>query len=120
MRSFSLLTLAILLAAPLALLAPVASADPWCFEGDSDCPRGMLFCTYSPQVCVWDPCATTHCLGAGTSATPAAPDLAECYRLAHGPGFDNFLCYDVKGPVGCKVYTETYRWDAGWSRNCIA
>jgi hypothetical protein len=111
-----------LLVATVALvaLAPTAQAvDTWCIAGEPNCPPGQLFCVLYPvQQCVIDPCYTTSCWTQPAEAP--APDTAECYQLAHGPGFDSYLCYDVKGALGCKVYTETYRWETGRTRNCIA
>lgn len=121
MKFFATSTSLLLAALALVALAPTAEAvDPICIAGERNCPPGQLVCVLYPvQQCVIDPCYTTMCWTPQPTGAPA-PDTAECYRLAHGPGFDSYLCYDVKGDLGCKVYTETYRWETGPTRNCIA
>lgn len=121
LKMFSTVTALLLTTLALATLTPTAAAvDLYCIEGEPNCPSGQLTCVlYPTQVCVRDPCYTTMCWGTPASATDVDA-AATCHHLAHGPGFDSYLCYDVKGPVGCKVYRETYDWETGRTRACIA
>lgn len=43
-----------------------------------------------------------------------------CMHTLTGYGWDSYTCYDAFGPTDCKVWTETYWSETGWSgRQCF-
>jgi len=118
--------LVVLLAAPV-LFAPTAAAwPPVCIEREFGEDGAKL----SGEV--WVTCglraSVTTCPKDGFCTTVSTEDLegrsaasaGSCSHLISGYGWDRYLCVDAKGPVGCKVYTETVWWEQGTSRSCIA
>ena len=51
---------------------------------------------------------------------PTAAATEACSHVIHGYGWDKWLCHDVKGPVGCKVYWKTTWWEQGTTYDCVA
>lgn len=122
------LLVAVSLVAVPVILAPSAAAwPPVCIVKEVGGEEGgklyaEVWVTCGPRATV------TTCPKDGFCKTVSTDDLVgagsssagNCYHMMSGYGWDRWLCVDAKGPVGCKVYTETTWWEQGTTRSCIA
>lgn len=121
----SLLVVA-LIAIPVVALPTAAAWPPVCIVKEAGSEGGKVhaevWVTCGPHAVVTTCPKDAFCTSVSTEDVPLSNDLAvgNCHPLVHGAGFDSYLCVDAKGPIGCKVYRETYYWEGGMSRSCVA